>query len=88
MKLNKCKSVDLKSASGITQDLQNKLTIVIRFLIAVLLIYSLYFFIFKNDVKRIQQNRDPVLSGIYNKAHAMRYDLEDQHQKRLREFVA
>jgi hypothetical protein len=41
----------------------------------------------KDDVKRIQQNRDPTMSGVYNKAHAMRYELEDQHQKRLRELM-
>ena len=38
-------------------------------------------------MKRIQQNRDPVCSTLYNKAHAMRYELEDQHQKRLRELM-
>jgi hypothetical protein len=27
------------------------------------------------------------MSGIYNKAVRMRYDLEDQHQKRLRELI-
>ena len=41
----------------------------------------------KDDVKRIQQNRDPIMSGVYNKANAMRYELEDQHQKRLRELM-
>lgn len=39
------------------------------------------------DLKRIESNRDPATSSLYNKAHAMRYDLEDQHQKRLRELM-
>jgi len=42
---------------------------------------------FKNEVKKIASNRDPGTASIYNKAHAMRYELEDQHLKRLRELM-
>jgi len=38
------------------------------------------------DVKKIAKNKDPAV-GIYNKGHALRYELENQHQKRLRELM-
>jgi hypothetical protein len=41
---------------------------------------------FKDDVKKIASNKDPSAS-LYNKGHAMRFELENQHQKRLRELV-
>lgn len=39
------------------------------------------------ELNRIQSNRDPSTAELYNKANAMRYDLEDLHQKRLRELM-
>lgn len=39
------------------------------------------------ELKQIQSNRDPSTSDLYSKANAMRYDLENLHQKRLRELM-
>ncbi|RNA35764.1 migration and invasion-inhibitory [Brachionus plicatilis] len=39
------------------------------------------------ELKQIQSNRDPSTAELYSKANAMRYDLEDLHQKRLRELM-
>lgn len=39
------------------------------------------------ELKQIQSNRDPSTADLYSKANAMRYDLEDLHQKRLRELM-
>ncbi|CAF0781548.1 unnamed protein product [Brachionus calyciflorus] len=39
------------------------------------------------ELRQIQSNRDPATSTLYSKANAMRFDLEDLHQKRLRELM-
>jgi hypothetical protein len=40
----------------------------------------------KDDLRRIATNRDPT-AELYNKGHAMRYELENHHQQRLRELT-
>jgi hypothetical protein len=45
------------------------------------------FLLEKDDINRIAANRDPDTCDLHNKANAMRYELEDQHLKRLRELM-
>ena len=88
--LPRSKNVDLKSATGVKNEFA-KLTIVSIWKIKFTHIFRwttiLFCFIYQDDVKRIAANKDPATSGVYNKGNAMRYDLEDQHLKRLREFA-
>lgn len=68
------------------KDSFNKLTLV-RFNLISVKQKGFKCYIQQDDLKRISTNKDPATATIYNKAHAMRYELEDNHLRRLREFM-